>query len=72
MAAMICNFPPSTPDLPSTISHEDVITLFHEFGHLIHVMCNNQRIRSFGSFCDETDFVETPSQVCIEWWFVCR
>lgn len=62
---MICNFPPSTPQLPSTISHHDVTTLFHEFGHLIHVMCNNQRICSFGSFCDETDFVETPSQVAV-------
>ena len=69
---MICNFPPSTPDLPSTISHDDVTTLFHEFGHLIHVMCNNQRIRAFGSFCDETDFVETPSQVGTGWNCVCE
>ena len=62
---MICNFPLSTPQLPSTISHDDVPTLFPEFGHRIHVMCNNQRICSFGSFCDETDFVETPSQVAV-------
>lgn len=62
---MICNFPPSTAEIPSTISHDDVNTLFHEFGHLIHVMCNDQRICSFGSFCEETDFVETPSQVVL-------
>lgn len=64
---MICNFPHSTPTLPATISHDDVTTLFHEFGHLVNVMCNNQRICSFGAFCEETDFVETPSQLMEQW-----
>lgn len=64
---MICNFPHSTPELPATISHDDVTTLFHEFGHLIHCICNNQRVTQFGAFCNETDFVETPSQLMEQW-----
>lgn len=64
---MLCNFPHSTPEVPATISHEDVVTLFHEFGHLIHCICNNQRITQFGNFCEETDFVETPSQLMEQW-----
>ena len=64
---MICNVPRSTPEIPSTISHDDVVTLFHEFGHLIHCICNNQRLTSFGNFCEETDFVETPSQLMEQW-----
>ena len=64
---MICNFPRSTPDHPATISHSDVTTLFHEFGHLCHLMCNTQRICMFGGFNSETDFVETPSQLMEQW-----
>ena len=64
---MICNFPKSTPTHPATMTYDDVTTIFHEFGLLVNVICNNQRIHSFGSFCTETDFVETPSQLMEQW-----
>lgn len=64
---MICNFPKSTPTQPATLSYDDVTTIFHEFGHLVNVICNNQRLHAFGSFCKETDFVETPSQLMEQW-----
>ena len=42
---MICNFPPSTPQLPSTISHDDVTTLFHEFGHAMQLLLTDTRFQ---------------------------
>ncbi|TRX39506.1 Zn-dependent oligopeptidase [Flavobacterium restrictum] len=35
-AALICNFPEGTTNTPSLLEHQNVVTLFHEFGHLVH------------------------------------
>ena len=35
---LICNFPPPTSDHPSLMSHDDVVTIFHEFGHAMHTI----------------------------------
>jgi len=36
IAYLTCNFAPPTPDVPALLTHDDVITLFHEFGHGLH------------------------------------
>src|SRR5262252_450302 len=36
--ALLCNFPPATGDAPSLMTHQDVETLFHEFGHCLHTI----------------------------------
>jgi Zn-dependent oligopeptidase len=36
VGALVCNFPASTPTAPALLPHPDVVTLFHEFGHVMH------------------------------------
>jgi len=66
-AAIIGNFPEPV-DGKAYISHEDVQTLFHEFGHLLHsLFAGNQRyVRFSGTNC-QRDFVEVPSQLMEEY-----
>ncbi|WP_245934080.1 M3 family metallopeptidase [Branchiibius hedensis] len=50
------------------MEHDEVVTLFHEFGHLIHhVVGGNQRYVRFSGVATEWDFVEAPSQMLEEW-----
>jgi thimet oligopeptidase len=50
------------------MEHDDVVTLFHEFGHLVHhVVGGRQRWARFSGVATEWDFVEAPSQMLEEW-----
>jgi thimet oligopeptidase len=50
------------------MEHSDVVTLFHEFGHLVHhVLGGRQRWARFSGVATEWDFVEAPSQMLEEW-----
>lgn len=62
VGTLICNFPEGTVDQPSLLEHQDVITMFHEFGHLIHFLLCHPAIASQYSFATKGDFVEAPSQ----------
>ncbi len=66
-AALVCNFPPSTPDKPSLLPHSQVVTFFHEFGHLIHCMLSETELAYFAGTNVATDFVEAPSQIMENW-----
>lgn len=62
-AVIVCNFPPSTPENPSLLRHDDVVTLFHEMGHAIHHMLssvNENEVSGVNGV--EWDAVEFPSQ----------
>jgi thimet oligopeptidase len=65
--ALVCNFPdPRSGE--ALMSHEDVVTMFHEFGHLMHhVFAGKQRWAQFSGVATEWDFVEAPSQLFEEW-----
>lgn len=65
--ALICNFPPSSPDKPSLLSHSDVETLFHEFGHALHSILTRARFGRFSGTSVPGDFVEAPSQMLENW-----
>lgn len=65
--ALVCNFPKSTPDAPSLLSHEEVETLLHEFGHVIHALLSSGRWQRQNGFGVALDFVEAPSQLFEEW-----
>jgi len=62
VGTLICNFPEGTASQPSLLDHQDVITMFHEFGHLIHFLLCHPAISSQYAFAVKGDFVEAPSQ----------
>ena len=59
---LICNFPEGTASEPSLLDHSDVVTMFHEFGHLMHFLLCHPVISSQYAFAVKGDFVEAPSQ----------
>jgi oligopeptidase A len=63
VAFLTCNFPPPTEDMPALLTHDDVLTLFHEFGHGLHHMLTEIELPSIGGIDGvEWDAVELPSQ----------
>jgi thimet oligopeptidase len=65
--ALICNFPSPAKDKPSLLSHSDVETLFHEFGHAMHSMMTRAHYARFAGTSVPGDFVEAPSQMLEHW-----
>ncbi|KAJ2713742.1 metalloendopeptidase, partial [Coemansia spiralis] len=66
-AAMLANFPKPTLDAPALLTHDDVITLLHEFGHVFHHLCTKTRWAHFALDSVQMDFVEAPSQLLENW-----
>jgi thimet oligopeptidase len=67
-AALICNFPGRDPDDAGLMEHSDVVTFFHEFGHLLHtIFAGRQPWIGVSGISTEWDFVEAPSQMLEEW-----
>ncbi|MEZ5741282.1 MAG: M3 family metallopeptidase [Burkholderiaceae bacterium] len=72
LAYLVCNFQPPVGERPALLNHDDVITLFHEFGHgLHHMLTEVDEISVSGISGVEWDAVELPSQFmenfCWEW-----
>jgi thimet oligopeptidase len=65
--ALLCNFPPPSKDKPSLLSHSDVETLFHEFGHALHSIVTTAKTQRFSGTNVPADFVEAPSQMLQNW-----
>jgi Zn-dependent oligopeptidase len=67
-AILVCNFPSPTADDPGLMEYGDVVTFFHEFGHLMHhILGGQQRWAGISGITMEGDFVEAPSQMLEEW-----
>jgi thimet oligopeptidase len=65
--ALVCNFP-NPKDGPALMEHRQVVTMFHEFGHLLHhLFAGKQEWMQFSGVATEWDFVEAPSQFLEEW-----
>lgn len=62
-----CNFPPPADGEPALLSWDNVITLFHEFGHALHGLLSNVKYPSRAGTSVPRDFVEFPSQVNEMW-----
>ena len=67
VCALLCNFPPPSADKPSLMTHSDVETLFHEFGHCLHEITTRAKYGRFAGTHVPGDFVEAPSQMLQNW-----
>lgn len=65
--ALLCNFPAPSADKPSLLKQSDVVTLFHEFGHVMHGILSRSRFVALTGFAVPLDFVEAPSQMLENW-----
>jgi thimet oligopeptidase len=66
--ALICNFHQPGANDPGLLEYTDIVTFFHEFGHLLHgVLGGHQHWAGISGVATERDFVEAPSQMLEEW-----
>lgn len=67
VSAIVTNFTKSNNDKPSLLSFDEVVTFFHEFGHIVHQLLGRSKFSLFSGSSTETDFVEAPSQMLENW-----
>ena len=68
-AALICNFPKGDDQDPGLLQYSDVVTFFHEFGHLMHAILGGRtQWAGLSGFATEGDFIEVPSQMLEEFF----
>ena len=65
--SLVCNFPKPTEYQPSLLTHDNVETYFHEFGHLVHGVLTKSALVSYAGTSVARDFVEAPSQMLENW-----
>lgn len=67
IAAIITNFPPPSGDQAALLTHDAVVTFFHEFGHAMHQVLGRTEHAEYSGASVKPDFVETPSQMFEQW-----
>lgn len=67
VSAIVANFTPPTAGKPALLAHEEVETLFHEFGHIIHQILTRAPYGILSGTNVSKDFVEAPSQMLEGW-----
>ena len=65
--AIVANLNPPSKDTPSLLKHDEVETLFHEFGHVLHNILTEAKYSAISGTATSMDFVEVPSQMLENW-----
>ncbi len=67
LISIVTNFTKPTADAPSLLTHDELVTFLHEFGHALHGMLSRGRYPSQCGTSVARDFVELPSQIMENW-----
>ena len=65
--AIVANMNKPSATTPSLLKHSEVVSLFHEFGHVLHAALTKSKYRAFSGTNVSWDFVEAPSQLLERW-----
>ncbi|XP_057530921.1 probable thimet oligopeptidase [Amaranthus tricolor] len=65
----MCEFLKEDGNSPALLRFSEVVSLFHEFGHVVHPLCNRASLARFSGLCVDHDFVEIPGHVFENWCF---
>ena len=69
LISIVTNFTKPTTDTPSLITHDELTTLLHEFGHALHGILTKGKYESMTGTSVDHDFVELPSQIMENWCY---
>ena len=67
LGMVICNVSPPADGRPALLTHREVQTVFHEFGHLLHHVLSRVEVPALGGTRVPSDWVELPSQIMENW-----
>ncbi len=67
VSSIVANLNPPMNGKPSLLNHDDVETIFHEFGHIMHQTLTRAKYASLSGSSVAQDFVEAPSQMLENW-----
>jgi thimet oligopeptidase len=67
ISSIIGNWPVGAPGKPALLTHDDAVTFFHEFGHLMHSTLSIAPYETYYGTAVREDFVEAPSQMLENW-----